>query len=206
MCSSDLEKASASSQARAPTPTGVQATPKRAAAEAAEQRRRSTPARNAPGLEPHDGYDGGMFIEAIETSGLAGLPKGSLSLERATRLAGTPRARLGLTDALRLAFGAWDRDVLAGLLTRWGCEGVEITGDPLPEGAHWQHAPGLGAVLESGDGLVTVSLNIVLDPPQYGKLRKLAARDARLIDALADGALLRVRVGARFSQIGRAHV
>lgn len=141
-----------------------------------------------------------MYIEAIETSGFSGLPKGSLALDRVARVDGTPRALLAFSDALQLAFAAYDANMLSALLARWGCREVTIEGVGAPEGAHWESAPGLNAVLDpAADGLLSVGLDIVLDPPQFGKLRKLAARDARLIDALADGALLRVRVGARFS-------
>jgi hypothetical protein len=75
-----------------------------------------------------------------------------------------------------------------------------IEGAAAPEGAHWESAPGLSGVLDpKGDGLLTVGLRIALDPPQFGRLRQLSTRDPRLVDALADGARLRVRTGARFS-------
>ncbi len=141
-----------------------------------------------------------MYIERIEVAGFGGLRRFEAPLERAALFDGPPRALVALQDALQLAFGAWDADTLRALLARWGCVNAEVTGDSLPEGAHWESAPGLNAMLDrSADGLLVVALTIGLDPPQFGKLRHLAARDTRLIDALADGARLTVRVGARFS-------
>ncbi|MDP2307235.1 MAG: hypothetical protein Q8P18_14510 [Pseudomonadota bacterium] len=141
-----------------------------------------------------------MHIERIEVVGFGGLRRFEAALDRATRFDGPPRALMALQDAVQLAFAAWDADALLALLTRWGCVNPVVLGEGLPEGAHWDSAPGLGALLDRGaDGLLTVGLTIVLDPPQFGKLRRLAARDGRLIDALAEGALLTVRIGARFS-------
>ncbi|MFN7147659.1 MAG: hypothetical protein ACK4YP_28075, partial [Myxococcota bacterium] len=140
-----------------------------------------------------------MFIERIEVAGFGGLRQFETTLGRATRLDGPPRALVALQDALLLAFASWDADALRALLARWGCVNPTLLGETLPEGAHWESAPGLQAVLDRrADGLVTVAITISLDPPQFGKLRKLAARDARLVDALAEGARLTVRVGARF--------
>jgi len=141
-----------------------------------------------------------MYIERIEVGGFGGLRKFEADLGRTARFDGAPRALVALQDAVQLAFAAWDPDALRALLRRWGCVNPVVAGEGLPEGAQWELAPGLSAMLDrAADGLLTVGVTLSLDPPQYGKLRKLAARDGRLIDALADGARLTVRVGARFS-------
>ena len=141
-----------------------------------------------------------MFIEHIEVAGLGGLRQFETQLGRATRLDGPPRALVALQDALLLAFSAWDAVALKMLLTRWGAVNPVVEGKGLPEGAVWDSAPGLGAVLvPASDHLVTVGITISLDPPQFGKLRRLAARDSRLVDALGEGARLTLRVGARLS-------
>lgn len=141
-----------------------------------------------------------MFVQQIEVAGFGGLCLYSAALGRFERLDGEPRALVALQDALLLAFSAWDPEVFRALLARWGVAEPVIEGEAGPEGAHWEAAPQLAAVLDPGaEGLVTVGLTISLDPPQFGKLRKLAARDPRLVDALAEGARLTVRVGARFS-------
>lgn len=141
-----------------------------------------------------------MFIERLEVTGFGGLRSFDAPMDRVTRIDGPPRALTALGDALLLAFAGWDASALATLLARWGCVNPTIEGTPLPEAAHWDAAPGLGAVVDRGaEGLLTVGLTLGVDPPQYRKLRTLAARDPRLVDALAEGARLTVRVGARFS-------
>lgn len=141
-----------------------------------------------------------MYVTRIEATGFGGLPTVDLALDRVTTVDGPPRATTALADALTLGFAAFDRALLLRLLTRWGCRGTEVTGDALAEAAHWESAPGLAGVLDpGGDGLLSVALTFQLDPPQYGRLRKEAARDPRLVDALADGASVTLKVGARFS-------
>lgn len=141
-----------------------------------------------------------MYVTQVEVVGLGGLPRLEVPMERFMRLDGTPRALTALADALTLAFAAWDAGVLRALLERWGCVNVAIEGKEAPEAAQWERGTGLQALLDpQGDGLLTVALRIQLDPPQYGRLRKEAARDPRLVDALSDGAMLTLRIGARFS-------
>ncbi|MFZ5478257.1 MAG: hypothetical protein ACOZNI_15930 [Myxococcota bacterium] len=141
-----------------------------------------------------------MFIERIDVTGFSGLRRWEGAFGRATRVDGPARALVALGDAVQLAFAAWDHDALRGLLRRWGCRDVVVEGEALPEAAHWEAAPGLGSVVDRGaEGLLCVGLTLSLDPPQFGRLRRIAARDPRVVDALAEGALLTVRVGARFS-------
>lgn len=141
-----------------------------------------------------------MYIQRVEIAGLAVAPAIDLSLDRVSSFRGPPRLRTAVADAICLAFGAWDATLLTAQLARWGCRDVTLTGDPLPEGAQWTGAPGLGTLLDRPEeGTLTVSLTLQLDPPQYGKLRREAVRDPRLVDALAEGPLLVVRTGARFS-------
>lgn len=141
-----------------------------------------------------------MFITRVEASGFAGLGRLDLSFDRLVLHEAPPRALTALADALLLPFAACDAEACRALLRRWGCEGVTVEGAPLPEAASWERAPGLAAVLEpGGDGLCAVALTIQLDPPQFGRLRRESARDTRLVDALANGAVLHLRVGARFA-------
>ncbi len=141
-----------------------------------------------------------MFIERVEITGLAAAPAVNLSVDRYVQFSGPPRVRTGVADAITLAFAAWDRVLLDRLLRSWGCVDPVITGDPLPEAAQWSGAPGLSALIEHpGEALLTISLTLALDPPQFGRLRKEAVRDPRLVEALGEGAHLVVRIGARFS-------
>lgn len=141
-----------------------------------------------------------MYVTHVEATGFGGLPTLAFELDRVARFDGPPRALTALADALMLAFAAWDHDTLRGLLARWHCEEVEVDGDGLPEAARWARAPGLASVLAPDhDGLLTVAITVSLDPPLYGRLRAQAARDPRLVDALAVGSAVTLRVGARFS-------
>lgn len=146
-----------------------------------------------------------MHIERFDLSGFGGLRRyeasgGGAGLGRTVRMSGPPRALVAVGDALMLAFASWDTQAFTMLLARWGCTNVAIEGSPLPESATWDSAPGLAAMVDrSADNLLCVGMTMVLDPPQFGKLRRLAARDARLVDALGEGARLTIRVGARFS-------
>jgi len=141
-----------------------------------------------------------MYIQRVEVAGLAVAPTIDIGLDRVSSFRGPPRLRTAVADAVCLAFSAWDRRLLAAQLARWGCGDVVITGDPLPEGASWSGAPGLATLLDRPDeGTLTVSLTLQLDPPAYGRLRREAVRDPRLVDALAEGPQLVVRIGARFS-------
>lgn len=141
-----------------------------------------------------------MYVRHLDASGFGAFGSLELDFERAARFEGMPRALCGLGDALTLAFAAWDRAVLEALLLRWGCVGVAIEGDGIPQAATWSGAPGIEAVLDpSANGLLSVEVVISLDPPQFGRLRKEAVRDPRLVDALATGSDLRLRVGVRFA-------
>lgn len=142
-----------------------------------------------------------MYIEQLELEGFAGLPYMQLSLERFSRLRGSPRALVALADAVHLAFSILDEGLFTSLLSRWGCQGIQVEKEGvLPEGAHWTEAPGLGSLLANpAEGLLKVSLSLSLDPPLYGRLRSKAARDPRLVEAIGGGARLKLGVGARFA-------
>lgn len=141
-----------------------------------------------------------MHVRHLEASGFGAFGPLALDLERASSFEGMPRALCGLGDTLAIAFAAWDRGVLLALLQRWGCEGAAVDGEPLPQAATWSTAPGLHALLDpEGSGLLNVGVILALDPPQFGRLRKEAVRDPRLVDALATGSDLQLRVGLRFS-------
>jgi hypothetical protein len=59
---------------------------------------------------------------------------------------------------------------------------------------------GVPALLPVGGGRqITVSLDVELDPPLYGRLRSLAVRDPRLVTALGEGARVSLKVGWLFT-------
>lgn len=139
-----------------------------------------------------------MFVESLAVEGFAALNRWEGPLGRVVRLDGPPRALAAVSDALLLLGAVSDRAALATLLSGWGVENPELQGGLLPEGATWSGPP-LAAAVAEADGLLRVSGTIRLDPPLYGRLRKLAARDPRLVDALGADATLTLKVGARFS-------
>lgn len=141
-----------------------------------------------------------MLIRSLETSGFGARGDTPVDLDRVTRLVGSADALAAVADALHLAFATWDRALLADLLDRWGCRNARIDADPQPVAAAWRPNPGLAGLLDpAGGGIVTVGITAELDPPLYGLLRKEAARDPRLVDALAEGATLTARTGFRFA-------
>ena len=141
-----------------------------------------------------------MYIEQLEIEGFAGLPFAQLALERFSRLRGSPRAQVAVADAIHLAFALLDEGLLQSLLSRWGCQGVEVEKEGnLPKGATWKEAPGLGSLLAvPSEGLLKVGMLLSLDPPLFGKIRAKANRDPRLVEAISGGSKLRLGVGARF--------
>lgn len=139
-----------------------------------------------------------MYIERVEVEGFAGLDAAAFSLERVALLDGPPRARRALTDALLIGASAWDSRALQLLLEGWGCSGVVIEGALLPEGAHWERAVGVSALVQPDAPALQVGLVLVLDPPLFRSLRTFAQRDPRLVEGLADSRVS-IRVGARFS-------
>lgn len=146
-----------------------------------------------------------MLVTAIEVQGFRDLPSfRAADLGRVVTVAGPGPSATALGDALELAFAAFHPAACLGLLRRWGAIGPgeepEITGAPLPEQATWAH-PLVGRWLV--DSLearhLTVTLEIALDPVQYGALRALAIREPRLVTALTRDARASVSVGALFT-------
>lgn len=135
-----------------------------------------------------------MFIESFEVEGFGGLPKWEGALSRVVRVHGSSRALLSFGDALLLGCASFDEGAFRALLERWGCVNPVV----VAEGAQWDAAPGIAAVVE-GAGLLKVAVTFALDPPQFGALRGHASRDPRLVDALSEGVRVTVRTGARFS-------
>lgn len=139
-----------------------------------------------------------MYIDRLECEGLAGLDPAEIELDRVEHLEG-PRPRLSaLADALLIPFATVDAAAFSALLEGWGLR-PEIDTDG-GHSAHWCEAPWMRSLLDpESEGRVRVSLRMVLDPPLFGRLRELAARDARLVDALGAGATVTLVTGLRFS-------
>lgn len=62
------------------------------------------------------------------------------------------------------------------------------------------HAPAVDAVVLPDARALTIEASMALDPPMYGRLRELAARDPRLVLALGQEPAVRVKAGWLFSR------
>lgn len=147
-----------------------------------------------------------MVIDAIDVRGLADLSAFQVTdLERQAHLQGPDPASIALGDALELFFAALDPRHLRNLLRRWGLttddEPPEIIGEPFPDQAHWTSAAsGADLVKDTRQRSITVAVTVRLDPILFRDLRAEAAREPRLVTALADGPVITVTVGALFTR------
>ncbi len=143
-----------------------------------------------------------MFIRALRVRGFRDLPELSLrDLSRVVRVRGPSPAATALGDALQLLFAALHPPDLQTLLRRWELlapdECAEITGERLPEQATWTDPVGARALVpEDGERALSVTAEIVLDPPLTQALRSATARDLEILAALMGGPRLELGVGA----------
>jgi len=136
-----------------------------------------------------------VILRGVATKGLSGLADTRLEgLDRVVRATGSPRCRRALSDALMLGFGALDP--LAGARAL----GWMRIAAKLDDG-HWVMTwpDQLHGLLAPGPtNTVSVSLDLELDPPQFGQLRQHAVHDPDLVSALGN-ARLRLTTGWAFT-------
>lgn len=146
-----------------------------------------------------------MLVTAIEVQGFRDLPSFSASdLGRVVDVRGPTPATTALGDALELAFAAFHADTLRALLARWGLlgpgENPEILGTPLPEQATWQDRQAAGGLIaDPHTRTLSVTVELALDPLQFGQLREVVAREPRLVAALSAGSRMKVTVSGLFA-------
>lgn len=147
-----------------------------------------------------------MVIDTIDIEGMADLPAFHMaSLERTMHFQGPTPQTVALGDAIELFFAALNPMHLQNLLHRWGLisatETPEILTDPFPAQAQWS-APTVGAdlVADPGQRAITVTVGLHLDPILFRQLRTEAARQPRLVTALAGGPKMTVSIGALFNR------
>lgn len=145
-----------------------------------------------------------MFIAAVEVQGFRDLPRyRAQGLGRQVDLRGPGPATVALGDAIELAFAALSTKGLAAWLTRVGLvdpgESPEIEGEPFPTDAGWTDPITATGLLAEGEQALRVEVELVLDPPLFGRLRELAAREPRVGTALAQRPTVRLAVGALFT-------
>lgn len=146
-----------------------------------------------------------MYILSAQVRGFRDLPAASpIEFSRHVDLRGPDPAVTALGDAVELAFAALSTSALHRLAVRWGliADGVPPEEDDNtfsrelldcdPIAADALLAPGSRRSLH-------VELELHLDPPQFGQLRELAAREPEVVTALAARPTIRLGVGAMFT-------
>ena len=144
-----------------------------------------------------------MVILSVTAEGFAELaPTPITGLGRVVVVGGPPRSREALALAVELGLGALDAETCRLAFARLG---TAPSVEPDPSGAAASVSLGEPARLKPllaphGQATLKISLTLSVDPPLFGLLRELAARDPRLVTALADeDARLTLRVGYAFS-------
>ncbi|NOY24571.1 MAG: hypothetical protein GXP62_01735 [Oligoflexia bacterium] len=142
-----------------------------------------------------------MYITAIEIKGMRDLPHLSLhDLDRVVRVAGPTPAATALGDGLELFFAAFSAQALERFLRRVELlqpeEAPEIIGDPHPVQASWQDRKAAEMQVTQGQRSRIVTVELRLDPPLFRTLSDQAAREPRMVAALASGGTVRITVGA----------
>lgn len=147
-----------------------------------------------------------MFIRSLAVEGLASLPLFEVNgLQRAVRVCGDSAACTALANALSVALSVFSVDDTRRAAAHLGLgKSVTVTGQGIPEEIHVEHPAIASQILAVPRGeeppSIKVSVELELDPPQFGELRRYAQRDPRLVPALAEqGALVRVSVGWAFT-------
>jgi hypothetical protein len=151
-----------------------------------------------------------MYVTGLRIGGLRGAENFEVSgLDRVVELARGP-AGVASADALTMVFATLpnrekDGRGLQAAATRLGlCERADQAEVVVEAGAPVQvsvpSAAGVYALLQAEHRQVTITVDLSLDPPLFGRLRGLAVRDPRLVTALGAGATLSVKVGWLFTQ------
>ncbi|MCK6520651.1 hypothetical protein L6R49_04335 [Myxococcota bacterium] len=145
-----------------------------------------------------------MVILSVTAEGFAELaPTPLTGLGRVVTVGGPPRAQEALALAIELGLGALDAEVCRAAFARLGLAPV-VEPDALgaPSAVTLGEPDRLRPLLAPHHGQATLKITLTLsvDPPLFGLLRELAARDPRLVAAIADeDARLTLRVGYAFS-------
>ncbi|MCB9765289.1 MAG: hypothetical protein H6739_36280 [Alphaproteobacteria bacterium] len=145
-----------------------------------------------------------MWIRGVSVEGFAALPRfEATELERVVRVGGDPAACGALYQALLLGLSAFSAVDLRGAFARLGFGAdVQVEGDGLPDAVILGVPERARAWLApSGDRSLKVSLEIALDPPQFGVVQQHALREPGLATALGeDAASLLLTAGFAFTR------
>lgn len=139
-----------------------------------------------------------MYVGGITVEGLAAAPRvQAADLTRVVGLQGGASADGALLDGLELAFGLFDGPCLVRSLERWGVEAeTQVDARGLVEAFSPTRPARWGALLHPhAERTLRLTLEVVLDPPQFGALRERALREPDLVTALGAPAGARLTVG-----------
>ncbi len=147
-----------------------------------------------------------MFVVSISARGFRDLPSGGIAeCNLVEHLLGPSPAVVALGDALELAFASFSAPALERLAVRWGLVEADalvsagMGSGRLPDGLPAIDPLAARALVDpNGDRAMRVSVELRLDPPQFGVLREFAAREPLLGVALASRPTVTVSVGALF--------
>jgi hypothetical protein len=146
-----------------------------------------------------------MYLTSIRVTGLRGAEEfHATELDRVVELPTGP-AGIAVADGLSLFAAALDGKRTAAIAVRLGLarrpEDVAVLEDDgFPTQLTVPDRFGVVPLLPpDGSRNVTITLDIELDPPLFGRLRALAVRDPRLVTALGAGARVMIKVGWLFT-------
>jgi hypothetical protein len=146
-----------------------------------------------------------MYVTAIHVHGLRNAEQfEATDLERVVELPGGPGG-VAVADALSMLSASLDAKRLPAALISLGLardpsEVQVLEEDGFPVQVTLSDPFGVPALLPTdGSRQITVSVDVELDPPLFGRLRGLAVRDPRLVTALGAGARVTIKVGWLFT-------
>ena len=146
-----------------------------------------------------------MYIRSIRVRGFRDLPEAHIeNCDRWMDLQGPSPAVTALGDAIELGFSVLSVTALARLAWRWGMVSDSLPpaeeGLDFPEQLDQLDPVAVQAILAPGARrALKVDLELHLDPPLFGRLREHAAREPRVVTALADRPTIQLSVGALFT-------
>lgn len=145
-----------------------------------------------------------MYIKGFALQGLVGLPQyKATGLDRLDRFRGTPEQRSALRMGLGLGLSAFDPQDAVDFFQHWGVAAQALeTKTGLSDEFVFENPGRLqGLVDPLASRVVTCTLLLELDPPQFAMLRELAFKDPVLTEAFGPALLtLEIKVGWVFTK------
>lgn len=145
-----------------------------------------------------------MHIKGFALQGLVGLPAfAAAGLDRLDRFRGTPEQRTALRLGLGLGLSAFEPQDAVDFFAHWGVAAQALeTKTGLSDEFVFENPGRLQGVVDPmASRVVTSTLLLELDPPQFAMLRELAFKDPVLTEAFGPALLtLELKVGWVFTK------